>query len=166
MPTIIIENASPLLPFANGRILWYAPAGRTSGKEGLKIVQGQPYVLSVFVKRIGIERRLEQALDLPALHGAKYPFEGYCCAFAALPPTKVADWKTVPFDDELLTWDHTGLLPPGVEADAQALLEFPSAGEITVRFIMKAGRYGFEGIGEIVRENIGDQFYLKGGAIS
>ncbi len=166
MTTVIIDPVSPLLPFANGRILWYAPGGRTSGRDGLKIVDGQPYLINVFVKRIGIERRLEQALDIPALHGAKYPFEGYCVAFAALPPSLVADWKTVPLDDPLLTWDYSALLPPGVESDAQALLEFPSAGEITVRFIMKGGRYGFEGIGAIVRANIGDQFYLKGGAIN
>jgi hypothetical protein len=157
---------SPLLPFANARILWAAPGGRTSGREGLKVIAGQAYLMRVFVKRIGMQSRLNDGMGIPALDGAEYPFEGYCCAYTQLDATQAVDWKTIDVQDPGLTWDETGKLPTGIEMDSKASLDFPSAGEIEVRFVMKAGRYGAEGIGLIVSDAVGDQFFLKGGALS
>lgn len=159
-----MSNHSPLAPFANCRILWYGASTRTSGRDGMKLVPGQAYLIRAFLRRIGREYRMEKSLGLPAVEGLPMPFHGYCTAYAPITNEQAAEYRTI----DLLTitgWDYSAFLPPGVEQNAQAKLSIPGTGELDIRFLMRSGRYGSEGIGEIIRNALGDELYIDGGML-
>ena len=64
-----------------------------------------------------------------------------------------------------LTWNDSKLLPAGVRRDAKADLYIAGLDILTVRVADKAGEFGHDGIGSIIRGVLGDSIFLDGGQV-
>ena len=156
--------ASPLATLANVRILWVAPAGRSSGRDGFKVVKGQAYLIQAFLKRSSLKSEAEDTLGLPAVQGRPMSWSGYATAFATLTPEQAADWQTI--DLSTLTFDESGKLPDSLKADMRAELLVKGEPAIPVRFYDRQGSFGQDGVGSIVRDAIGDSIIVAGAGLA
>ena len=154
---------SPLAQFANARILYTAPGARSSGRDGFKVAEGQAYLIQAFLKRRDLPALLDDRMRLPAVNGMPIEFEGYVISYALLTPLQADDFDTI--DLATLSFDTSAHLPPEVRRDARAKLHIPGMDPMDVRFTDKAGKFGTEGIGGIIRGVLGDPLFLEGGAL-
>ena len=154
---------SPLTQFANARILFKAPGARTSGRDGFKVAEGQAYLIQAFLKRRSTPELLDDRLGLPAINGMPLEWAGYVISFAPISSAEADVFDSI--DLASLTFDKSMVLPPGVRRDSKGTLFVPGHELIEVRFTDKAGKFGTEGIGGIIRGVLGDSLFLEGGQV-
>jgi hypothetical protein len=154
---------SPLAQFANARILFKAPGARTSGRDGFKVAEGQAYLIQAFLKRRALPGVLDDRLGLPAINGMPLEWQGYVVSFAPISSAEADAFDSI--DIAGLAFDESMLLPPEVRRDSKGTLSVPGHELIEVRFTDKAGKFGTEGIGGIIRGVLGDSLFLEGGQI-
>lgn len=155
--------ASPLASLFNARILWVAGGGRTSGRDGMKRSAGQAYLIKAYLKRVNTQAQMDDQLGLPAVKGSTFMFKGYCVAFAPVSASEAENFATL--DLSTLTFDETALLPAGLNKGVRARLYINGLGTIDTRFLDREGKFGFDGIGDLIRGALGDSILLEGGAV-
>ncbi len=155
--------SSPLAQFANARILFKAPGARTSGRDGFKVAEGQAYLIQAFLKRRALPGLLDDRLGLPAVNGMPLEWQGYVISFAPISSAEADIFDSI--DLAGLTFDQSMILPAEVRRDSKGTLHVPGHELIEVRFTDKAGKFGTEGIGGIIRGVLGDSLFLEGGQI-
>lgn len=148
---------TPLEQFTNARVLWTAPGGRGGPETGFQELPGQQYMIGAFLKQVTQNKRANFK-DFVSLRASTDIFEGYMTGFCLVPDGE--DWRTYPYRSDA-AYDATGKRPPGFvpEAEIEILMSgqhFPDA-----RAIDTAGVFFDEGIGQIVRDVIGDRLIVK-----
>ena len=151
---------SPLAQFVNARILWAAAGARSSGRDGFKPTKGQNYLIEAFLKQGRPDN--PDRIGLPGIGGEERIFSGYAVSYAPISEAEAADFENLDVEG-LATVDTTGTLPPGLNHDTKAKLSIKGFGLIEVRFAVVSNAYGQEGIGEIIRDVLGDRIVLDGG---
>lgn len=155
--------SSPLTQFANARILFKAPGTRTTGRDGFKVSEGQAYLIQAFLKRRALPEVLNDRLGLPAINGMPLQWQGYVISFAPISSAEADVFDSI--DLAGLSFDDSMMLPTEVRRDSKGALYVPGHELIEVRFTDKAGKFGTEGIGGIIRGVLGDSLFLEGGQI-
>ena len=155
--------SSPLTQFSNARILFKAPGARTTGRDGFKVTEGQAYLIQAFLKRRALPGLLDDRLGLPAVNGMPLQWEGYVISFAPISSAEADVFDSI--DLAGLSFDDSMILPTEVRRDSRGTLCVPGHELIEVRFTDKAGKFGTEGIGGIIRGVLGDSLFLEGGQI-
>jgi len=148
---------SPLQPFTNARLLIEVPGARGGPEVGYKRTGGQQIVLELFMKQVSEKERSEFE-RLERVGAANDVLKGYVISFADLPDG--ADWQT--YDLAAGTFDSTGKRPSALTKGLKAVaLQFGSRVTETVEVIEAAGTFDDLGIGQIVRDVLGDRLILK-----
>lgn len=154
---------SPLSQFANARILFKKSGTRLSGRDGYTRPEGQAFLVQAFLKRRHIPGVLDDRLGLPAINGLPLEWAGYTISYAELTSAQADVFDQI--DLSGLTFDTSTHLPPGVRRDSPCTLYVPGLELMSMRFSDTAGKFGQDGIGEIIRGVLGDPIYLDGGQI-
>lgn len=164
--------ASPLLPYANAKVLVTAEGAVSLVGGRFQAAAGQKYYLNCFMKRAqysgvssGSKRLpLESQLDgemLPGASGDSFYYRGY-----ALQAAPVAADFELGDDDSGVTWTDVqtqkAYLLPGTVVEFQFGTEAPMTGRIE----RSNGVFGGEGIDEILYSEIGGvELQITGGQI-
>lgn len=148
---------SPLLQFNNARLLWEAPGGRSGPEEGFQVLPGQPWLLTAFIKQVSQTNRslYKDVIDLSI---ATDIYEGYLTGSLLLPDG--ADWKTYEFASDS-NYDTTATRPLGFEPPAKVELQMGHRYTPRGELMNTASRFDDTGIGEIIRDVLGDRLILK-----
>lgn len=149
---------TPLEQFTNARILWEAPGGRGGPEVGFQELPGQRYVLGGFLKQV-TEGKRAKFLDTTSLQISTEIFQGYITGFCPLPGGE--DWRTYDYKSDP-SRDVTGFRPDGFHSPTPLSLMFLGGGnEFPGELMDSAGLFFDEGIGQIIREVIGDRLIVK-----
>lgn len=154
--------ASPLLPYANARVLTTTEGGVSQVAGRLVATEGQKYLTLCFMKRAqytGVSSGsrklpLESQLDgrmMPGASGDAFYYRGYALQYAPVP----ADYDPETDDESLLTFvnvtDSLGWLYAGREVQFYFGDEKPMVGTVQ----RSTGIFGGQGIDEILYKEIG-----------
>jgi len=147
--------ATPLLQFQNGRILWTAPGGRGGPETGYQVLPGTQYVIGTFLKQV-TEKKRARYQDTIDLKISTEIFEGYIVDWAEVEDEQ--DWRTINYKANSV-YSHTGKRPDGF-VGAPDMQVYMSGQEFPGRLLDSAGVFFDEGIGQIVRDVIGDRLIV------
>lgn len=148
---------TPLEQFSNARLLFTAPGGRGGPETGFQELPGQQYIVLGFLKQVTAKYRGDFK-DVVDLRISTEIFQGYITGFCPVPEGE--DWRTYAYRADS-NYDTTGTRPDGFvpKVDIEILLSgqhFQQAEAIDT-----AGVFFDEGIGQIVRDVIGDRLIVK-----
>lgn len=148
---------TPLEQFTNARVLWTAPGGRGGPETGFQQLPGQQYLIGAFLKQVTANKRANFK-DMMSIDLSTEIFQGYITGFCPVPEGE--DWRTYAYRADS-NYDTTGTRPEGFvpKVDIEILLSgqhFQQAEAIDT-----AGVFFDEGIGQIVRDVIGDRLIVK-----
>lgn len=148
---------SPLASFQNARLLITEPGARGGPETGYRREPGGSVVVGAFLKQASMTQRAEFA-QLEASSVARDILAGYVLNFAPLPDG--ADWLT--FDMSAAPgYDDTAKRPTALRKGIKLEgLIFGSRESAGAEVIESAGTFDDLGIGEIVRNVIGDRLVL------
>lgn len=148
---------TPLEQFTNARLLWTAPGGRGGPETGYEVLPGAQTMIGAFLKAVTPNNRDHYKSRL-ALDISTDIFQGYITGFCPIPEGE--DWKTYPYRSDP-NYDVTGYRPEGFQPIAD--IEVFMSGQLfnKAEAIDTAGAFFDEGIGEIVRDVIGDKLIVK-----
>jgi len=147
--------ATPLKQYQNARILWSAPGGRGDASNGYQMLPGTQYVIGGFLKQVTPNKRASYK-DMIDLKISTEVFQGYITDFAEVPEGE--DWRTYDYEQDP-SFDPSGSRPDGFVAAPDVQLYF-SGQEFPGRLLDSAGVFFDEGIGQIVRDIIGDRLIV------
>ena len=147
--------ATPLLQYQNARVLWVAPGGRGGPETGYQVLPGTQYVIGGFLKQVTPNKRANYK-DVIDLKISTEVFQGYIVDYAEVPDGE--DWRTYDYK-AAATYDETGFRPDGFIA-APDIQIYMSGQEFPGRLLDSAGQFFDEGIGQIVRDVIGDRLIV------
>ena len=149
---------TPLEQFTNARVLWDAPGGRGGPEVGFQELPGQRYVLGGFLKQVTASKRA-QFVDTTSLQISTEIFQGYITGFCPLPEGE--DWRTYDYKSDP-NWDITGMRPDNMYPPTPLTLLLSGGGnEFPGELMDSAGVFFDAGIGQIVRDVIGDRLIVK-----
>lgn len=165
--------ASPLLPYANARVLTTAEGTVSVVNGRLTPAASQTYLVLCFMKRIQysgvssgskkvpLESQLEGRM-MPGASGDSFYYRGYALQYAPV----AADYDPETGDESLIPWsqvtDSLPFLYTGLEVQFYFGDEKPMLGRIE----RSTGIFGGQGIDEIVYKEIGGvQLQITGGEL-
>lgn len=149
--------SSPLEPFTNARLLIEAPGARGGPETGYKRAGGQKIVLTLFMKQVS-EKERSDFDGVERVNVASDYLKGYIISFANLPDG--ADWQS--YDLSTGTQDTTGKRPDALSKGLKCIaVQFGSRTTQTVEVVEATGTFDDLGIGQIVRDVLGDRLILK-----
>ena len=146
---------SPLLQFNNARLLWEAPGGRSSAQDGFQILPGKRWLVTAFLKLSPKRSDYKDVIDLSI---ATDVLEGYITG--TMPLQDGQDWKTYDFASDS-SFDTTATRPPGFEPPAEVEIQMGHRYSPRGQMLNTAGKYDDLGIGEIIRDVLGDRLFMK-----
>ena len=147
--------ATPLLQFQNARIQWYAPGERGDASTGFQQLPGAQYVIGAFLKQVTANKRADYK-DMVDLKISTEVFQGYITDWAEIADTD--DWRTIDYTSSD-RYDISGKRPPGF-VGAPDIEVFMSGQQFTGRLRDSGGVFFDQGIGQIVRDVIGDRLVV------
>ena len=165
--------ASPLLPYANARVL-VADEGTVSIVGGrLTPAAGQNHLVLCFMKRSqysGVSSGskklpLESQLDgrmMPGASGDSFYYRGYALQYAPV----AADYDPATGDESLLSWSPVTLQLPFLYGGREVRFFFGDEKEMLGRIERSSGIFGGQGIDEIIYAEMGGvQLQITGGEL-
>lgn len=148
--------ATPLAQFENARILWNRPYRRGGPETGFKQLETEDFVVMAFLKQ---KSRSEISTWAP-LHDIKTSTDvlaGYMTGSAKLPEGE--DWRT--WDPRTAEdWDPSGFRLQGMEPPQPVQLQMGHRYGKVGQLVDTAGRYDDLGIGQIIRDVLGDRLTM------
>jgi hypothetical protein len=164
--------SSPLLPYANARIL-VASEGAVSTSNGrIVTASGTDYVVLCFMKRAqysgvssGSKRLpLESQLGgqmMPGASGDSFYYRGYALQYA---PVTTQDWEADPLGD--FTWTQMSTQPEWMSPGKQVPFKFGDDPLLLSSIERSSGIFGGQGIDDIIYAEIGGvELQLTGGEL-
>lgn len=148
---------TPLAQFSNARVLWQAPGGRGGADVGYKILPGTPYLITAFLKQVTAGKR-SNFKDVIDLRMSTEIYQGYITGYVELPDD--VDWVTYPVASDA-GLDATGFRPEGLKGADECDVAFGGNVFPNAEILDTAGVFFDLGIGQIVRDVIGDRLVLK-----
>ena len=149
---------TPLEQFTNARVLWTASGGRGGPETGYQEQPGQQYIIGGFLKQVTANKRA-RFVDTTSLQISTEVFSGYVTGWAPVPEGE--DWKTYDYQ-AAADYDVTGYRPDGMYPPMYVTLLFNGApSEFHGELMDTAGVFFDDGIGQIVRDVIGDRLIVK-----
>ncbi len=148
---------SPLKPYKNARLLVAQPGSRGTAANGYRRTEGTSIVVNLFLKQVSPEKR-SVFKDIVNASVATDIYEGYVINHAELPAD--ADWLTLVVEDEpgaVLEGTRPSAIKKG--RTVKAILIGQRVAH-SVEVIEAEGIYGDAGIGDIVRNVLGDRIVL------
>lgn len=150
--------ATPLANFANARLLLETPGARGGPETGYQRVPGQLLVLELFMKQ-GTDTKRSPFESGPAASVATDVLQGYVIAWAEVPDG--ADWRTLVLADAP-AYDDSGKRPDALRKGSRpAAVLFGTRVSESVEVIESASAFDDLGIGQIVRDVIGDRLVIS-----
>ncbi|QNJ25969.1 hypothetical protein SynSYN20_01642 [Synechococcus sp. SYN20] len=149
--------ATPLEQFSNARLLVTAPGGRGGPETGFQELPGQEYIVLAFLKLVKPDRK-DTFKGMVDLKVSTEIAEGYITGFCPIPDGE--DWKTYAFRSDA-NYDSTGFRFPGFMAPKGVEVLMSGRHFTVAELIETAGVFLDEGIGQIVRDVIGDRLIVK-----
>lgn len=146
---------SPLLQFNNARLLWEAPGGRSSAEDGFQVLPGQRWLIAAFLKQSSKRSEYKDVIDLSI---ATDVLEGYITGSMPLPAG--VNWKTYDFASDS-TFDSSAKRPPGFEPPHNVEIQMGHRYSPRGEMLNTAGKFDDLGIGEIIRDVLGDRLFMK-----
>ena len=146
---------SPLLQFNNARLLWEEPGGRSGAEDGFQILPGRRWLITAFLKQSGKRSEYKDVIDLSI---ATDVLEGYCTGSLPLPDG--ADWKTYDFASDS-SYDTSAKRPLGFEPPSKVEIQMGHRYSPRGEMLNTAGKFDDLGIGEIIRDVLGDRLFMK-----
>ena len=149
--------ATPLSPFINARIEHTVSGGRGGPEVGFKQLPGQKYLVTAFLKQDSEKFRsnFNNEIDLNA---ATDKWKGYIVGFVAIDDAD--DYKTYAFDQDS-AYDATGKRPPEFAGPKEVKLAIGDREFSSAQLLNTASQFGDEGIGQIIRDVIGDRLIIE-----
>lgn len=148
--------ATPLAQFENARILWNRPYRRGGPETGFKQLETEDWLVMAFLKQ---KSRSEISTWAP-LHDIKTSTDvlsGYMTGSAKVPEGE--DWRV--WDPRTAEdWDPTGFRPLGMEPPNPVEVQMGHRYGKVGQLVDTAGRYDDLGIGQIIRDVLGDRLNL------
>ena len=148
--------ATPLAQFENARILWNKPYRRGGPESGFKQLETQDFLILGFLK----QKSRSELAAWSGLHDIKTSTDvlsGYMTGAAMVPEGE--DWRT--WNPRLADdWDPTGFRAPGMEPPQPVQVQMGHRLARVGQLVDTAGRYDDQGIGEIIRDVLGDRITL------
>lgn len=149
--------ATPLAAFANARIEWTAPGGRSGPADGYRELPGLKYLVVAFLKLETPKYRADHKFMIDTRVSTDI-YEGY-----------IVGYTTVPADQDAFTWDYandpnfdaTGYRPLGMEPPADIRAEVGGEMMEDGQLLEVRGRFGDAGIGQIIRDVVGDRLSIR-----
>lgn len=164
--------SSPLLPYANARILVESEDGVSVVDGRITATAGVSYVVLCFMKRIqysgvssgGKRIPLESQLGgamMPGASGDSFYYRGYALQYAEVDEQ---DWQNDPLDD--FTWTQMTAQPDWMSPGSQVSFQLGDDPLMTASIERSSGIFGGQGIDEIIYDEIGGvQLQLTGGEL-
>lgn len=161
--------SSPLLPYANARILVESEAAVSAVSGRIITTPGTTYVVLCFMKRIqysgvssgGKRIPLESQLGgamMPGASGDSFYYRGYALQYATVTDQ---DWQNDPVGD--FTWTQMTDQPDWMSPGSQISLKFGDDPLMVASIERSSGIFGGQGIDEIIYDEIGGvQLQLTG----
>ncbi len=162
--------ASPLLPYANSRILIHSEGGVEVAGGRIEATAGPIYLIRAFLAReqstgtetggVKVPSKRERGVILPGGSGESFLYRGYALQYAVVSSTFVLGESSesgLLFNDiqQQLKW-----MLPGTGG----LMKFGNDPVMTANIERSSGNYGGQGIDQIIYEEIGGvQIQLTGG---
>ena len=146
---------SPLLQFNNARLLWEAPGGRSSAEDGFQILPGQRWLVTAFLKRNANRQAWKDIIDLSVSTDV---LDGYITGAMQLGPDD--DWQTIDFQNAP-DYDTTAKRPLGFEPPQHVQIRLGHRYCKRAELLTTAGKFDDLGIGEIIRDVLGDALSIK-----
>ncbi len=147
--------ASPLSLISNAKLCFCAPGGRGGPETGYELLPGQHYLIRAYLKQVAPNKRVHYS-DRVALKVGVDIFAGY-----------IVDWTEMPDGEDLATWEPTSLTddsgkrPPGLKPTQELKFSFSGRLAQSCESMEVASVFGDEGIGSIIREELGDRMIVK-----
>lgn len=165
--------ASPLLPYANSRILVTAQ-GTVSIVDGrLTPATGQTYLVLCFMsrtqysgvssgsKKVPLESQLQGRM-MPGASGDAFYYRGYALEYAPV----AADYNIATGDESLLSFSTVTLQLPFLYPSREVRFFFGNEKEMVGRIERSSGIFGGTGIDEIIYSEVGGvQLQITGGEL-
>lgn len=165
--------ASPLLPYANARVLTTTEGAVTQVNGRFVAAEGQTYLTKCFMKRAqytGVSSGskklpLESQLDgrmMPGASGDSFYYRGYALQYAAV----ASDYDPETGDESLLTFVNVTDSLPWLYAGREVQFYFGDEKPMTGTVERSTGIFGGQGIDEILYKEIGGvQLQITGGEV-
>ncbi len=148
--------ATPLATFSNARLLYTAPGVRGGPEVGYRETPGQAYLVVAFLKQFSQSEKAnyERMIDLKVSTDF---YKGYLIGYC---PLNGSDYKT---HDYTLDGGYvaTGLRPEGMESPCRLEMTFGHREFSNAELLDSAGVFDDLGIGQILREIVGDRLIVQ-----
>ena len=148
---------TPLAPFANARVDFTAPGGRGGPEVGYKTMPGQRYLIAAFLKNESEKFRSKYARNVDQKLSTDF-WRGYIIGFCPIDAT--TDYKTHDYETDL-NYDSSGLRPPGFSPPQKIVLTIGNTSYNSGEILNAEGKYDDLGIGQILRDVIGDAIVFR-----
>lgn len=163
---------SPLLPYANARVMAAVEGAVTNVNGRYVAADGQNYLIKCFMKRaqytgvssgskkIPLESQLDGAM-MPGASGDSFYYRGY-----ALEQAAVASDFEIGDPEDLLVWTQVTDQPPFLAPGKQVQFVFGDDKPFVGRIERSSGIFGGQGIDEIIYKEMGGvQLQITGGEL-
>jgi hypothetical protein len=164
--------ASPLLPFANARVLTVVEGGISTVNGRIVASDSTQYVVLCFMKRTqytgvssgGKKVPLESQLGgemMPGASGDSFYYRGYALQYAVVTNQ---DWQTAPLS--AFSWQTLSTQPDWMKPGLQVEFKLGNDALMTGRIERSSGVFGGVGIDETIYAEIGGvQLQIIGGEV-